>query len=478
MSNLFIFPDFKEQKHHQRSQASNPFLVNTSFFKFDTSVEAVRQSTSMHNPVDFEQSHSKLDQTHNFQAQTWPDTNSASLDQIINCTPLSNMRRVMQQEHPTLNNHNKEQILNEFLSEMKLSIPKDKRLISQINEPVLEILRVFIEEMKQGIKLPNKNDLICATTATANSGHENEAVIALQLIGRNPNENSTILGTVTESGRTGVSNVNPKHNSVRYNQHAQINEWPQVSDALFTQLCAYSQTSKYETIYHWGCISQNWQLSPANRYVSSWQLHEHWNILFTMAMMRHALKTLQLHGRLYLKIRIFKNAETLGLTTLLAHAFEEFRLISNYRQQCTFVVFVGYRFLGEKHINVTEITEQLEKCKEYTAESIFINPIIQRPRSSVILSNCTQVKQEMLQNKCRIYTAYIYSLRLIEQYLKTPDDRIWKTLEQYLNQMYANPETVEAIVKYAKSAEIHLRETDKGKMFLSIMETPWMLENG
>ena len=478
MSNVLPFSHPSKQKHHQRSQASNPFLVNTSFLKFDTAVEVARQSTLLDDPVDSMQSHSEHNQTHNFEALTWPDTNSASLDQIINCLPLRNMRRVMQQEHPTLKNYNREQILSEYLSELKLSVPIDKRLTSEINEPVLEILRVFIEEMKQGIQLPNRDDLICATTATANSGNENEALLALKIIGRSPNENSTILGTINESGRTGVSNVNPKHDSVIYNKHAKIDAWPQLSDSLFTQLCAKSQTSKYDTIYHWGCISQNWQLSPGNRYVSSWQLHEHWNILFTMAMMRHALKTLQIHGKLYLKIRIFKNAETLGLTTLLAHAFENFKLITNYRQQCTFVVFVGYSFLGEKHINVTEIAEQLEKCKNYKAESIFINPIMQRPRSSEIMSNCTQVRKEMMQSRCRTYTAYIYCLRLLEQHLKTSDERIWLIFKDYLDHMYENQKTVAAIVKCAKLADKSLRETDQGKIFLSIMETPWMLDNG
>jgi hypothetical protein len=33
-------------------------------------------------------------------ALTFPDTNSASLDQIIDCPLLSNVLRIMQQQHP------------------------------------------------------------------------------------------------------------------------------------------------------------------------------------------------------------------------------------------------------------------------------------------------------------------------------------------------------------------------------------------
>jgi hypothetical protein len=166
-------------------------------------------------------------------ALTFPDTNSASLDQIIHCPPLSNVIRIMQQQHPTFTHENKQEIVKELLKSMSLPVP-DAEKLRFLNEPVFEILRVFAAEKQNNEKLPNKGELICATTATANSGNENEAKLALDIIGSTPVQESTILSTVKEDGKTGVSNVRPRHDAVKFNHTAPFEKWNEFQIIYFS----------------------------------------------------------------------------------------------------------------------------------------------------------------------------------------------------------------------------------------------------
>jgi hypothetical protein len=130
---------------------------------------------------------------------------------------------------------------------MQLSVP-DAKIVSKVNEPVYEILRVFAAEQQKHMELPRENDLICATTA--NSGNENEAVLALNVIGKPPHPESTILSTIKEDGKTGVSNVMPFHAAVVYNNHTvPVQEWTDDSESLFDQLCKQAG-QEYHTIFH------------------------------------------------------------------------------------------------------------------------------------------------------------------------------------------------------------------------------------
>lgn len=407
---------------------------------------------------------------------TYPETSSAFIDEIMGNCQLKTIRKIMQEGHPTLSATNKARIVQRFLESENLPVPQEN-ILMQVNEPVYEILRVFAAEEQN--ELPNAGELICATTATANSGNENEAVVALGVIGRSPSEQSTILSTIAEDGETGVSHVVPRHAAVTYNHTAPLQTWPEVSQSLFKQLCDKANET-YTTIFHWGCISENWQLTPGNpgHEVSSWQLHEHWNLLFTIAMMRHALATLKTNGKLYLKIRVFNNSETLGLTTLLAHAFKSYKMFANYRQTSMgFVVFVGYGFKGTDA--TPEIAAQLERCRDYTPTNIFLNAIMQKPESKDIMQACQNMKKEMLLNRCKIFTAYLYTLRLIQQILRKPqlEEQTMQTLVMYLTPMY-DQFTLDAIETAVNTATRELRKSKQSELFLRLMNSKWMLQNG
>ena len=407
---------------------------------------------------------------------TYPDASSVFIDEIMGDRGLKTVRKIMQEGHPTLSATNKAEIVRRFLESGHLPGPHEN-ILRTVNEPVYEILRVFAAEKKD--ELPDAGELICATTATANSGNENEAVVALGVIGRSPSKQSTILSTIAEDGETGVSHVVPRHAAVTYNHTAPLQTWPEVSQSLFDQLCDKANKT-YTTIFHWGCISENWQLTPGNpgHEVSSWQLHEHWNLLFTIAMMRHALTTLKTNGKLYLKIRVFNNSETLGLTMLLAHAFESYKMFANYRQTSMgFVVFVGYGFRGTAATH--DIAAQLEQCIDYTPTNIFLNVIMQKPESKDIMQACQNMKKEMLLNRCKIFTAYLYTLRRIQQMLREPwlEEQTMDTLVTYLTPMY-DQYTVDAIKTAVNSATRELRNTKQSKLFLWLMNSKWMLQNG
>ncbi len=181
---------------------------------------------------------------------TYPETSSAFIDEIMGNWELKTIRKIMQEGHPTLSATNKAEIVRRFLESGHLPVPHEN-ILRKVNEPVYEILRVFAAEKEN--EWPAADELICATTATANSGNENEAVVALCVIGRSPAKQSTILSTIAEDGETGVSHVVPRHTAVKYNHTAPLEKWTEVSTSLFDQL-RDKANKKYTTIFHWGCI--------------------------------------------------------------------------------------------------------------------------------------------------------------------------------------------------------------------------------
>ena len=103
---------------------------------------------------------------------------------------------------------------------------------------------------------------------------------------------------------------------------------------------------------------------------------------------------------------------------------------------------------------------------------------MQQPSSLEILRKCEKIRQEMLFSRCKIYTAYLYTLRLIEKMLKIPwgHPQIMETLRTYLEPMY-DQLTVKAIMEAVRTVMEHLKDSEKGQMFLHVMKSPWMKDN-
>jgi hypothetical protein len=163
---------------------------------------------------------------------------------------------------------------------------------------------------------------------------------------------------------------------------------------------------------------------------------------------------------------------------VVAHAFESYKMFANYRQTSMgFVVFVGYGFRGTAATH--DIAAQLEQCIDYTPTNIFLNVIMQKPESKDIMQACQNMKKEMLLNRCKIFTAYLYTLRRIQQMLREPwlEEQTMDTLVTYLTPMY-DQYTVDAIKTAVNSATRELRNTKQSKLFLWLMNSKWMLQNG
>ena len=123
-------------------------------------------------------------------------------------------------------------------------------------------------------------------------------------------QSSLVLKTVLKSGLTGRNSHKtlPGDVCIYYDETAEEHTWAAVSQNLYDQLCKNSKGfGKARAIFHHGCISHHDSLTPDGAIVEDWVHHEHWNMLYCIAMARHALDFLETGGTLVLKVRIFKD---------------------------------------------------------------------------------------------------------------------------------------------------------------------------
>jgi hypothetical protein len=288
---------------------------------------------------------------------------------------LEEIAHSLQQEHApihTLNAEQRKQLILEFVAPAfrEKIIGTSLNHLKELNEPCLEAFHALgkINE------LPTKGANIFYSTATAASGDKNAWHKVFDILGIT--EEYTIVGSSTiceATGKTGVSHVRPYHaNVVKYNQTAKPDEWPKVIESLVTQFCNMTKDNP-DYMFHWGCISQNKQPSNSfkNQMVSSWSMHEHWNLLMGIAMMQHACLKLKKHGTLVLKVRIFDKAQTLGLVALLSLAFENTQVYENARQTGHFAIAYMTKFKGSEHKIVKKVLHQLQQAQSYSPSDIF-----------------------------------------------------------------------------------------------------------
>lgn len=401
--------------------------------------------------------------------QTYPGNDAVQCMQFTELKLVNNLFRALQEKHMPM--HSSEAKQQEVQRVYSGNV--DDTMISKLDEPSLEAIRMFATA---GIpELAGKR--VYCTTATAHSPYECACLTALQIMGQNLRVcDITSVGVVTANGMTGVSHAKPLHDSVTYDEHTPLDEWQKVSDSLFTQLCAKS-TGMYDLMFHWGCISQNWLEGPNKTFVSSWQFHEEWNVLMTVAMMRHALEHLADGGEIFLKIRILSNLQTVGITTLFAHAFQQFWLICNPRQLCTFVIFHGRGF--RKSTLLEQLKQIFSTVNSFTPESIFCNEIMQQPRATTIMQKCFKVRMQMIQERSTVKTAYLFCLRLIADALvSTQHPAQFDVIRSYLHSLQYDHNFVKRFMTQLKNVfdELSKHKTDRD-IFLRVMQSKWMRDN-
>jgi hypothetical protein len=293
--------------------------------------------------------------------------------------------------------------------------------------------------------------------------------------------------TCTKTGFTGVSYVRPKHTPVTFNPNTPPEEWDALSYDLGKQLYQIStQTTfdehnpvlhdKYTHIYHWGCISQNWLKNPLGHYVSSWKIHEKWNVLFTTAMMWHAVATLQPGGQLCLKVRILRSAETLGLVSLLSALFDSVQIIDNARQKCSFAVAIYTGFNANRDMRL-EMLALLRKCMTFEPSVIFFNRI-QRTYDSCLdtMIKAEHIREVMIKKRAETNTVYLACLDCAKQFLQRRNKRImYDTALPLLIDTYGEKlgqDFFHSLMIACKNLTQHQQ-----CMFLSVMDNAWMHDN-
>ena len=251
--------------------------------------------------------------------------------------------------------------------------------------------------------------MIFNLTATANSGNDNAILAALKIL-RAVTDTMTVesCGTCCSNGSTGVSFTKPKYEAVQFDPHTPYDRWSDLSFSLARQFYKVSAggeewdpdtappLDKYTHIYHWGCISQHYAKGPMGGYVSSWQLHERWNLLITMSMMWHAVATLRQGGQLCLKVRVVKAAETLGVASLLADLFDETVVLDNPRQGTghAIVIYKGFNATQERRRQMLRL---IQDCMLSSPRSIFYNPVmLASEKCQSTLQRCEQTRETHL----------------------------------------------------------------------------------
>jgi hypothetical protein len=186
---------------------------------------------------------------------------------------------------------------------------------------------------------------------------------------------------------------------VRYDQETGEDKWSALSQNLYDQLCTDTKkNTKYiraDFIFHWGCISHYETRTPYGDTVEGWAHHEHWNMLYCIAMARHALDHLKPGGTLVLKVRIFKNTETHGLVAILACAFKSFKIYSNSRMPAEFAIFVGVGFQGGDIGTVERVKQLLKQSTSYESVSILCHDLVPHKTYKEALLRASGVRNDM-----------------------------------------------------------------------------------
>ena len=277
--------------------------------------------------------------------------------------------------------------------------------LEALGSPVIELALLFYEYHNDAkdkpLKslIPTQESIVITSVATAGSAEPAELVMLLNALGVSCNP--LVLKTTLLNGLTARTSRKPPTRDilVTYDQETVEDKWSALSQNLYDQLCTdTNQNKKYlhaDFIFHWGCISHYETRTPSGDTVEGWAHHEHWNMLYCIAMARHALEHLKPGGTLVLKVRIFKNTETHGLVAILACAFTSFKIYSNSRMPAEFAIFVGVGFQGDDIGTVKRAKQLLKESTSYESVSILCHDLTPHQTYKEALQRASAVRAEM-----------------------------------------------------------------------------------
>lgn len=439
----------------------------------------------------------------------------ASIPEIMDIKGLAQLRKNMHRCHPPLDDKwRRIGILRSYCASEPDTNPIKKfidaalrddrareKIKKEMNEPTFEAFKVL-----RLSGLPNPGDVVFSSTATANSGHDDAMTTALGILGVTSGIRYHRSSTVNSTGLTGVSRVRPKNKAVKFDEHCKWGSWGALVRSLGLQFVqvSYSYMAEdnpaftpnnqlfdveylasqgempgnlqvdpiYDRLYHWGCISQPWETNLLGNHVSQWEIHEEWNVNMTIAMMWHAAMTAKPGAQVCLKIRIFKRAETLGLTTLFANLFDDVILTENSRQTCYFAVGV---FNGMTHdLELRQhVARVLWRAMDQFPEHIYQEPLMSSAKSRHVLPLCTELRRVIVTSLCKSNSAFLVGLRVLMQCLADGSEgEFHRRYKHVLDELYTK-----------ETSDYFLREWircfrdlcgDETFMLMNIMCTPWM----
>ena len=419
------------------------------------------------------------------------------LAEILGLDMLTELRKSMVEGHVTLKDKtNRIQQLIHLCRNTKsqeirtlmiasLQDPLTRQLITRtLNNPTYEAFRVL-----DAAGLPGEGSVIFNSTATANSGNDNAILAALQIL-RAVKDTMAVesCGTCCSNGYTEVSFTKPKYEAVQFDPHTPYDRWSDLSFSLARQFYKVSAggeewdpdtaplLDKYTHIYHWGCISQHWTKGPLGRHVSSWKLHERWNLVITMSMMWHAVATLRQGGQLCLKVRVMRAAETLGVASLLADLFDETVVLDNARQQCSFgiVIYKGFNASQERR---RQMLQHIQDCMLFNPSSIFCNPVMRvSEKCRITLQQCEQIRERQIMIRARVNTVFLAGLHCLKDLLLHNNKRsLVHDVLPLLVELYGE-ETGGHFLQKFLDAPKQFTPGDK-YLFVRVMNTRWMADN-
>jgi hypothetical protein len=343
---------------------------------------------------------------------------------FLDIKELNDISRDVQERHRQIHDYKTSKPFKEFLTETcgmngNRSLKLDASKLLALGSPTVEIAMLEYEYFTEtgATLVPPANTNVITSIATAGSQEPGEWNVFFNLFMDRHTLTETSFSTILLSGVTGRNShlPNPATIPIKYDEMLRKDQWQAESEALFESLVKQSpaeQRGKTNSIFHYGCISHYDTPAPDGKHkVEGWACHEHWNMLYCIAMARHALEFLCTGGTLVLKVRIFKNLETMGLVSVLSCAFKEVYLYANPRMQAEYVAFVGVGFLGRE--KVEKVKEVLTASTSYNGCDIFNPDIVAYPMFQATLRRAHEVREEMRRDHDRVTLVLMQILGLI-----------------------------------------------------------------
>lgn len=363
---------------------------------------------------------------------TYVSNVAAQIVEITNNKALTDMKNHMYAGYPQLKGNKKNMAIiilaerggnlrRDFISTLQQKNKKEVNAL--LNTPTLDMLLLLSHS--NGVPTSRKKLDVFTSTSTAASASLSapERFLRLTTDGDFTNTyNITATSTARrDTQKTGGSNREPKYKGdhcIKYNPYVRLEDWENECNNLYEQLMQVEGEKKFDMIMHWGCIDKNWRMSPLDRPVSSWKYHEHWNMLMTIAMIRHALDKLRKNGTLFLKVRISEKAETLQIVALLGVFFDQVDVLAADNQNlCTFTVLHCQKY-NEKPSTMVDFKKLAAYDKVSFITDQWQNFVSRKDYMACknVLTQLETVREDKSRYECRIDTVFLACLRCISQY--------------------------------------------------------------